>query len=153
MVLHKIRRIKSWSFCLIPGNQPHSWNKTSLQCLQMLQDQRMSIANEYERKELSKRVHVSRASSPRNVGQQELFSPGNSSIGVYVLIVWYERCKLTYGFEIPWTLRLDYFLFKKAIFLRIYLCKVDREIRQIKITTFFANFFCCTRVMLHSYTI
>ena len=60
---------------LTVGNQPHLWNKTSLQCLQQLEKQRLALVNECERKELGKRLQQGQGDGPRDITSQDLFSP------------------------------------------------------------------------------
>lgn len=69
-----IRRPKMFELSL-PGNQPHLWNKTSLQCLQQLEKQRLALTNECERKELGKRLQQAQVNGPKNIDSQDLFSP------------------------------------------------------------------------------
>lgn len=60
----------------IPGNQPHLWNRTSLQCLQEFELQRLEIQNECERKESSKlRLHQQQQPPPKDLSARSLFSP------------------------------------------------------------------------------
>ncbi|XP_066930052.1 nucleoporin NDC1-like [Clytia hemisphaerica] len=68
------RRSKMFELSL-PGNQPHLWNKSSLQCLQEFEKQRMSIQNECEHKEMGKRQQQQQLPAPKNLASQELFSP------------------------------------------------------------------------------
>ena len=58
------------------GNQPHLWNRTSLQCLQEFEKQRIEIQNECERKESGKiRLQHQQQPTPKNLSAQSLFSP------------------------------------------------------------------------------
>lgn len=73
-----IRRPKMFELSL-PGNQPHLWNKTSLQCLQQLEQQRLALINECERKELGKRLQQAQGNGPKNINSQDLFSPNKDT--------------------------------------------------------------------------
>ena len=58
------------------GNQPHLWNRTSLQCLQEFEKQRIEIQNECERKESGKlRLQHQQQPTPKSLSAQSLFSP------------------------------------------------------------------------------
>lgn len=66
-----------------PGNQPHVWNKTSAECLRMLESLRSELVAAIERKQQSRTPQ--QVSSPvAAVGMRDLFSPaaeqGNARI-------------------------------------------------------------------------